>query len=69
MKYTEYYKCSECGHTWSHEWDTEDFNNDFTCCSICNHKDMDNGFDFEEISADEYFMTTATQIHNKHISY
>ena len=43
MEYTEYYKCSLCGREWSHEWDTEDYNNDFTVCPNCGE------FDFEEI--------------------
>lgn len=35
MIYTEYYKCNLCGTGWSHLWDTEDYNNDYTQCPKC----------------------------------
>lgn len=47
MKYLERYKCNECGAVWVHEWDTEDYNNDFTQCpNFCEE------FDFYEIPQD-----------------
>lgn len=42
MTYTEKYQCDECGAIWIHEWDTEDYNNDFTQYPKCD------GFNFEE---------------------
>lgn len=44
MEYSEKYKCNECGKVWIHVWDTEDKNNDYTCCP----NGCDN-FDFDEI--------------------
>lgn len=35
MKYTEKYKCNLCGTLWLHEWDTEDYNNDYAQCPNC----------------------------------
>lgn len=32
MKWTEKWKCNECGTEWLHEWDNEDKNNDYTQC-------------------------------------
>lgn len=49
MKYSEKYRCNECGRVWTHEWDTEDMNNDFTQCP----NGCDN-FDFEEIDNENY---------------
>lgn len=48
MKYTEVYLCLTCGWIWAHEWDTEDYNNDYTCCPECN------GFEFDEAVSNEY---------------
>lgn len=35
MKYTEVYLCLKCGWIWEHEWDTNDYNNDYTQCPEC----------------------------------
>jgi hypothetical protein len=49
MKYTEYYICNVCGSKWQHEWDTDDYNNDYTQCPQgCDE------FDFDEITLIEY---------------
>ena len=44
MIYIENYRCNLCGCTWSHTWDTEDYNNDFTICPQCDE------VDFEELN-------------------
>lgn len=41
MKYTEKYRCDLCGTIWSHAWDTEDYNNDFTQCPNCREFEFD----------------------------
>lgn len=51
MKYTETYICSTCGWVWAHEYNTEDYNNDYTICPCCNDAD----FNFNEISEEEYY--------------
>lgn len=43
MKWVDYYKCDDCSKVWEHEWDTEDYNNDYTFCPECG------SVDFEEI--------------------
>lgn len=50
-KYTEYYKCDDCGELWAHEWDG-DPNNDYTHCP-----NLDEGCDdfcFTEITKSEF---------------
>jgi DNA-directed RNA polymerase subunit RPC12/RpoP len=49
MTYLDYYRCSTCDHLWFHLWDTEDYNNDSTCCPNCL------SLDFYEIEELDYF--------------
>ena len=44
MKSIDYYKCRLCEYVWAHEWDTKDYNNDFTQCPNCGE------FEFDEIT-------------------
>ena len=46
MKWTDSYKCSHCGATWEHEWDTDDYSNDYTLCPVCNSVDFE-GVEYE----------------------
>lgn len=41
MTYTEIYKCNSCPSYWKHTWDTEDLNNDYTCCPLCGDTDYE----------------------------
>ena len=40
MTYQETYQCRVCGWQWTHLWDTEDYNNDFTACPECFETDF-----------------------------
>ena len=44
---TVFYRCNECGAIFSHEWDDDDPNNDFTACP----NDACMEFDFVEVDA------------------
>jgi DNA-directed RNA polymerase subunit RPC12/RpoP len=44
---TVVYRCNECGGIFSHEWDDDDPNNDYTECP----NDTCTEFDFTEIDA------------------
>ncbi len=43
MKYTERYRCEECGTLWYVQWDTESYDPDCTQCPNCG------SFEFEEV--------------------
>lgn len=48
-EYVIHYKCNEGGSVWSHLFDDDDYNNDYTQCP----KGCD-FFDFDEISEEEF---------------
>lgn len=41
MKWMDSYRCGDCGLVWEHEWDTDDYNNDYIICPVCNSVDFE----------------------------
>jgi DNA-directed RNA polymerase subunit RPC12/RpoP len=44
-QWSEWYRCLDCNNTWKHEWNLDDYSNDYTVCNNCG------SFDFEDIEA------------------